>query len=231
MADILTNVCQEGDSLRRKTARTGVAHLYSVIRATNYSDINTWRICTDAKPFLLRTVHFKPQLPAHSTIIMMHVPAQIFTLISALPAALACLGYEGGVPTPTSTKSISSPITVAAGATFDCGWARYDRGSGACQDGEGGDSDAVFLVKAGGTLQNCIIGANQMEGVHCLGACTLKFICKSKVSQNQGRQPEGTYNELERLTKRRVRGCLRRCYYHRKSPVTFRLTYVATRLF
>lgn len=54
-------------------------------------------------------------------------------LLSALlPAALACLGYEGGVPTPTSTKSNSAVIEVAAGAVFDGGWARYDRGSGAC---------------------------------------------------------------------------------------------------
>lgn len=109
---------------------------------------------------------------------MLRISTQVLALVFALPAALACLGYEGGVPTATASHSISAPITVAAGQTFDCGWARYDRGSGACEDGEGGDSDAVFLVQAGGTLQNCIIGANQMEGVHCLGACTLNFICK-----------------------------------------------------
>lgn len=109
------------------------------------------------------------------TIVSAHLLA---ALVSAVPLVSACLGYEGGVPTATASHSNSAPITVAAGQTFDCGWARYDRGSGACEDGEGGDADAVFLVKAGGTLQNCIIGANQMEGVHCLGACTLKYICK-----------------------------------------------------
>lgn len=87
---------------------------------------------------------------------------QLLALASALPVALACLGYEGGVPVATSSKSISSPITVKSGEVFDCGWARYDRGSGACGDGEGGDADAVFLVQAGGTLRNCIIGKNQM---------------------------------------------------------------------
>ncbi|KAH8746423.1 pectate lyase F [Diaporthe sp. PMI_573] len=107
---------------------------------------------------------------------MLVFPAQLLALASALPVALACLGYEGGVPTATTTHTNSAPITVKSGQVFDCGWARYDRGSGACGSGEGGDADAVFLVQAGGTLRNCIIGKNQMEGVHCLGACNLEFI-------------------------------------------------------
>lgn len=109
---------------------------------------------------------------------MLAFPTQLLALASALPVALACLGYEGGVPVPTASHSNSAPITVKSGEVYDCGWAKYDRGSGACKDGEGGDSDAVFLVQAGGTLRNCIIGKNQMEGVHCLGACNLEFICK-----------------------------------------------------
>lgn len=32
---------------------------------------------------------------------------------------------------------------------------------------EGGDSDAVFLLKDGATLKNVIIGEDQIEGVHC----------------------------------------------------------------
>lgn len=61
-------------------------------------------------------------------------------LVAALlPAALACLGYEGGVPTPTDTVSSSSVITIAAGEVFDGGWKKYDRGSGACNgQNEGG---------------------------------------------------------------------------------------------
>jgi hypothetical protein len=65
--------------------------------------------------------------------------AKVGVVAAALiPAALACLGYEGGVPTPTDEKTISSPITIGAGETFDAGWVKYDRGSGACEDGEGG---------------------------------------------------------------------------------------------
>ena len=54
-----------------------------------------------------------------------------------LPAALACLAYEGGVPVPTAHHSNSNYIEVKAGETFDGLWAKYDRGSGAC----GGDSE------------------------------------------------------------------------------------------
>lgn len=54
-------------------------------------------------------------------------------------------------PSPPRTSTISSPITVTG--TFDGGNVRFDRGSGACEDGEGGDADAVFLIQNGGTLQ------------------------------------------------------------------------------
>lgn len=102
---------------------------------------------------------------------------KLCAVLSAVPHVLACLGYEGGVPTPTSTKTNSAVIVVAAGTTFDGGWAKYDRGSGACNDqAEGGDADAVFLLRSGATLKNVIIGKNQAEGVHCDGPCTLEFV-------------------------------------------------------
>lgn len=64
---------------------------------------------------------------------------QIASLLALLPSALACNGYTGGLPTATSSKTISSAITIAAGETFDAGWVKYDRGSGACtEQAEGG---------------------------------------------------------------------------------------------
>ncbi|KAF6827255.1 pectate lyase F [Colletotrichum plurivorum] len=101
----------------------------------------------------------------------------LVSLLAALPTTLACLGYEGGLPTPTSTKTNSKVIEVKAGQVFDGGWAKYDRGSGACNEqAEGGDADAVFLLRRGATLKNVIIGKNQAEGVHCDGPCTLEFV-------------------------------------------------------
>ncbi|KAJ7328838.1 pectate lyase C [Mycena albidolilacea] len=82
-------------------------------------------------------------------------------------------------PTPPTTSSLSKAITIAAGATFTppVAYTRYDRGSGACNgQTEGGDSDAVFLLNEGATLSRVVIGANQAEGVHCLGSCTLDHV-------------------------------------------------------
>ncbi|KFY78458.1 hypothetical protein V501_02749 [Pseudogymnoascus sp. VKM F-4519 (FW-2642)] len=103
--------------------------------------------------------------------------SKLVSLAALLPAALACNAYTGGVPTATSTKTNSKVIEVAAGKVYDGGWARFDRGSGACNEqAEGGDADAVFLLRSGATLRNVIIGKNQAEGVHCDGPCTLEFV-------------------------------------------------------
>lgn len=75
-------------------------------------------------------------------------------------------------PDPPASVSLSSAKTIAAGKTFepDEPYTRYDRGSGACSgQSEGGDADAVFLLEEGATLSRVVIGANQAEGVHCLG--------------------------------------------------------------
>ncbi|CAE6437684.1 unnamed protein product [Rhizoctonia solani] len=92
-------------------------------------------------------------------------------------------------PTPPKTSSLSKPITVTG--TYDGGNVRFDRGSGACTgQTEGGDADAVFLVQSGGTLQNVVIGANQAEGVHCLGPCNLynvwfEDVCEDAITIKQ----------------------------------------------
>ncbi|SJK99939.1 related to Pectate lyase H [Armillaria ostoyae] len=82
-------------------------------------------------------------------------------------------------PDPPASVSLSSAKTIAAGETFepDEPYTRYDRGSGACSgQSEGGDADAVFLLEEGATLSRVVIGANQAEGVHCLGSCTLSHV-------------------------------------------------------
>ena len=127
----------------------------------------------------------------------MKFAAAVAAISAFLPAALACNGYTGGLPKAVGTKTNSKVIEVAAGTVFDGQWYKYDRGSGACSgQSEGGMSssvahdaamkheltispgaaDAVFLLKAGATLRNVIIGKNQAEGVHCEGHCTLEFV-------------------------------------------------------
>jgi len=63
----------------------------------------------------------------------------LVSLTAALPAALACNGYTGGLPTATSTVTSSKVIEVRAGQVYDGQWKKYDRGSGACNgQAEGG---------------------------------------------------------------------------------------------
>jgi pectate lyase len=69
----------------------------------------------------------------------MFSPSRLLALVTAIPTTLACLGYEGGVPTLTGTKTLSAPMRIKVGQTFDAGWVKYDRGSGAYNSDEGGN--------------------------------------------------------------------------------------------
>jgi hypothetical protein len=62
-------------------------------------------------------------------------------LLAAAPTALACLGYEGGVPKATGNVPLSAPIYVKAGEVYDGGWRKFDRSPSTCNgQGEGGMS-------------------------------------------------------------------------------------------
>lgn len=118
-------------------------------------------------------------VPIHSfhSKMVLSLKSTLVALAAALPGSLACLGYEGGVPVPTAHHSNSQVIEVGPGEVYDGGWARFDRGPGACNEqAEGSWRDAVFYLRRGATLRNVIIGANQAEGVHCDGPCTLEFV-------------------------------------------------------
>lgn len=135
----------------------------------------------------------------------------LFALLAAAPTSLACLGYEGGVPTPTENVALSEPIYVKAGEIYDGGWRKFDRNPSTCneQDEGGislefyplfhrnvvsdaksylGESDTAFVVERGGTLRNVIIGKTVGEGVYCKGGgCNLEFlwfedVCEDAIS-------------------------------------------------
>ncbi|GMF65323.1 unnamed protein product [Phytophthora lilii] len=75
---------------------------------------------------------------------------------------------DGTWPTSQGNVYYTEPYVVAAGETFDGGLKTYQRSDITCEgQEESGSSTAVFKVEAGGTLKNVIIGADQMEGVHC----------------------------------------------------------------
>ncbi|KAH6621699.1 family 3 polysaccharide lyase [Boeremia exigua] len=122
----------------------------------------------------------------------------VLALLGALPAALACKGYTGGLPKATSSKKISAPIYVKAGQVFDGGWAKYDRSPSSCDSGEGGEADTAFVVERGGTLRNVIIGKTVGEGVYCKGGgCNIEFVwfedvCEDAISIKDDRAGDVT---------------------------------------
>ncbi|EGZ21967.1 pectate lyase [Phytophthora sojae] len=74
---------------------------------------------------------------------------------------------DGTWPTSTGSVKLTAPQVIKAGEVFDGKMQTFDRSDITCSDGEGQKDTAVFLVEAGGTLKNAIIGKNQKEGVHC----------------------------------------------------------------
>ncbi|KAF2492981.1 pectate lyase, partial [Lophium mytilinum] len=85
-------------------------------------------------------------------------------------------------PSAAGTSSLSEPMVIDG--AFDGGMYRFDRGTTCTGQAEGGDSDAVFHVSEGGSLSNVIIGADQIEGIHCLGACTLTNVWWESVCED-----------------------------------------------
>jgi hypothetical protein len=81
---------------------------------------------------------------------------------------------SGTMPAAAGESTLSQTMIVTG--EFDGGMKRFGRGVSCTGQAEGGDSDAVFSIENGGTLRNVIIGADQIEGVHCQGACTIENV-------------------------------------------------------
>lgn len=113
-------------------------------------------------------------------------PSEVTT--TAKPTATSESGSGGraadGVPASSGTSVLEAAQTIAAGGSFDGGMVMFDRGVSCTDQTEGGESDAVFQIENGGSLSNVIIGPNQVEGVHCQGACTLTNVWWSAVCED-----------------------------------------------
>jgi hypothetical protein len=75
-------------------------------------------------------------------------------------------------PTAAGATTLSSPMSITG--TYDGGMKRFGRGLIPCSEADGGSIGAVFILESGATLKNAIIGADQYEGVHCNGPCTIQ---------------------------------------------------------
>jgi hypothetical protein len=85
-------------------------------------------------------------------------------------------------PTPAGAdQKLSATKEVT---DFDGKMARYigtgDLGSGGQKEGQ----DPLFLVKAGGSLKNVILGAPAADGVHCEGSCTIENVWWEDVGED-----------------------------------------------
>ncbi|EEY62548.1 polysaccharide lyase, putative [Phytophthora infestans T30-4] len=84
---------------------------------------------------------------------------------------------DGTWPASTGIVRYKKPYTIKAGEVFDGKMQTFERSDITCSGGEGQKDTAVFLVEAGGTLKNAIIGKNQKEGVHCdYHDCTIESV-------------------------------------------------------
>ncbi|KAF3317917.1 hypothetical protein TWF173_009738 [Orbilia oligospora] len=86
---------------------------------------------------------------------------------------------------PASQGSVATNAPILVPSFFDGGMKKYDRNPKVCaEQDETGESEAMFILEAGATLQNVIIGPNQAEGVHCRGTCTLNNVWWADVCED-----------------------------------------------
>ncbi|KAJ6258618.1 hypothetical protein Dda_6665 [Drechslerella dactyloides] len=115
------------------------------------------------------------------------------TTLRTTTRATTTAGGGGGGSTPTgvtrslpaSAGAVSSPSAIVVSGSFDGGMRKYDRSPKVCaEQDETGEADAMFILEAGATLSNVIIGPNQAEGVHCRGTCTLNNVWWADVCED-----------------------------------------------
>ncbi|EFQ25692.1 pectate lyase [Colletotrichum graminicola] len=134
-------------------------------------------------------------------------------LVSAMLATLAT-AQTLNIPTRSgSIVSLSAPSVISGSKDF--GNKEFDRGRPCNTDDDTGSESAVFILENGATLSNVIIGVNQLEGVHCKAACTLKNVwfrdvCEDAISAlgsgNVLIQGGGAQNAVDKVVQHNGRG-------------------------
>lgn len=69
-------------------------------------------------------------------------------------------------PTPSATITLTKPITVAAGQTFDGQMRRYQGGPGMGDGSQAEGQKPLFILRPGAILLNVILGKPGCDGVH-----------------------------------------------------------------
>ncbi|OJD35638.1 pectate lyase [Diplodia corticola] len=87
-------------------------------------------------------------------------------------------------PIPASKGSVRLSAAKVIAGVFDGGMKMYGRGVSCTGQTEGTPDDAVFVLENNSTLRNAIIGADQIEGVHCKGSCTIENVWWTAVCED-----------------------------------------------
>jgi len=116
-------------------------------------------------------------------------PLLVQAIPTAEPAGPTLLPRAVSVTTklPSSSGYSALPTASVITGSFDGKMKRYDRAgsSGDCQgQTETGEAEAVFILAAGATISNVIIGKAQAEGIHCRGTCTIKNVWWADVCED-----------------------------------------------
>ncbi|GAB1525766.1 pectate lyase [Rhizoctonia solani] len=112
----------------------------------------------------------------------------------AIPSEKRAASCSFPNPSASTNVKLSEARTIKAGESFDGKNLRYGRGVTCGGQKEGGTKDAVFILESGATLANAVIGADQNEGVHCQGPCTIRNVWFEDVCEDAItiRQSSGT---------------------------------------
>ncbi|KAH7328774.1 pectate lyase [Stachybotrys elegans] len=137
--------------------------------------------------------------------------ASIVTLLAACGLAAA---QTLNIPTRVgSIVSLAQPSVISGSRNF--GNQEFDRGRDCDTDADTGSTSAVFILENGASISNVIIGARQLEGIHCRGACTLtnvwfRDVCEDAISAlgngNVLIQGGGAQNAQDKVVQHNGRG-------------------------
>ncbi|CAO2657826.1 Nn.00g070860.m01.CDS01 [Neocucurbitaria sp. VM-36] len=105
-----------------------------------------------------------------------------------LIALVASIASAQTLNIPTRVGSITSlPEPSIITGNEDYGNKEFDRGHKCDSDQDTGSDNAVFILQDGASISNVIIGTDSLEGVHCMGSCTLtnvwfRDVCEDAIS-------------------------------------------------
>jgi hypothetical protein len=102
----------------------------------------------------------------------------LLSLVASMAAAQTL-----NIPTRSgSIVSLPSPSIITGSKDFKN--QEFDRGQPCDSDEDTGSSNAVFILNNGASISNVIIGANALEGVHCLGKLGIVLYGSRRVVTN-----------------------------------------------